>query len=80
MHMLTVSYKQFAVNNLVHNSGQIVNSYAENFICSRSTLTLGGGGYDEKVVTGGQSCGCTRILGTLIKHPSLWVKFQFSCR
>ncbi len=32
-----------------------MNSHAENFICSRSALTLGGGGYDEKVVTGGQS-------------------------
>ena len=32
-----------------------MNSHAENFICSRSALTLGGGGYDEKEVTGGQS-------------------------
>lgn len=80
MHMLTVSYKQFAINNLVHNADQIVNSYAENFIYSRSILTLEEGGYDEKVITDEQSCGYTRILDTLIKHLSLWVKFQFSCR
>ena len=50
MHMLTLLYKQFAGNDLVHNADQIVNSHTENFIYNRSALTLGGGENDETII------------------------------